>query len=68
MPNGARLAGRLMCGLPAGSRLPWHRVINSQGKLSLPEDSASFREQIKRLQKEGVEIKNGKIKLSVYSY
>jgi methylated-DNA-protein-cysteine methyltransferase-like protein len=68
MPNSARLAGRLMCELPAGSRLPWHRVINSQGKLSLPEDSASYREQIKRLQKEGVEIKNGKIKLSVYAY
>ncbi len=68
MPNGARLAGKLMCGLPAGSRLPWHRVINSQGKLSLPQDSDSYREQLKRLQKEGVEIINGKIKLSVYAY
>ena len=68
MPNGARLAGRLMCELPAGSRLPWHRVINAQGKLSLPEGSESYREQIRRLEKEGVEIKNGKIKLSIYSY
>lgn len=67
-PNGARLAGRLMCGLPAGSKLPWHRVINSQGKLSLRENSDSYREQIRRLEKEGVEIKNGKIKLSVYAY
>ena len=68
MPNGARLAGKLMCGLPEGSRLPWHRVINSQGKLSLPQDSDSYREQIKRLQKEDIEIINGKIKLSVYAY
>ena len=68
MPNGARLAGRLMCGLPANSRLPWHRVINSQGKLSLPEGSDGYREQLKRLQQEGVEIHNGKIKLSLYAY
>ena len=68
MPNGARLAGRLMCELPEGSRLPWHRVINSQGKLSLREDSDSYREQMRRLEKEGIEIKNGKIKLSIYAY
>jgi methylated-DNA-protein-cysteine methyltransferase related protein len=68
MPNGARLAGRLMCGLPANSRLPWHRVINSQGKLSLPENSEPYREQIKRLEKEGVKVSNGKIQLSVYAY
>ncbi|RYZ92244.1 MAG: MGMT family protein [Moraxellaceae bacterium] len=68
MPNGARLAGRLMCGLPAGSRLPWHRVINAQGKLSLPENSDSYQEQLKRLKKDGVEIKNGKINLAIYAY
>jgi methylated-DNA-protein-cysteine methyltransferase-like protein len=68
MPNGARLAGRLMCELPEGSRLPWHRVINAQGKISLPENSASYREQIQRLQQEGVIINNGKIKLSIYGY
>lgn len=68
LPNGARLTGRLMCELPEGSQLPWHRVINAQGKLSLQEGSASYKEQIRRLQKEGIEINNGKIKLSVYAY
>lgn len=68
MPNGARLAGRLMCELPEGSKLPWHRVINSQGRLSLPKDSDSYREQIRRLEKDGVVITNGKIKLSIYAY
>ena len=68
MPNGARLAGKLLCGLPEGSRLPWHRVINAQGKISLPESSDSYREQIRRLEKEGVVINNGKIKLSIYGY
>jgi methylated-DNA-protein-cysteine methyltransferase-like protein len=68
MPNSARLAGKLMCELPECSGLPWHRVINAQGKISLPEHSAAYREQIRRLEKEGVDIKNGKIKLSLYGY
>jgi methylated-DNA-protein-cysteine methyltransferase related protein len=68
MPNGARLAGRLMCELPEGSNLPWHRVINAQGRLSLPLDSESYREQKRRLSKEGVEFVNEKIKLSIYGY
>lgn len=68
MPNGARLAGRLMCELPAGSKLPWHRVINAQGKLSLPENSDAYRKQMQQLEKEGIVINNGKIKLVVYGY
>jgi len=68
MPNGARLAGRLMCGLPEGSKLPWHRVVNSQGKLSMPVDSDGYREQKRRLIKEGVEFVNEKIKLKIYGY
>lgn len=68
MPNGARLAGRLVCELPSGSRLPWHRVINAQGKTSMPVNSDSYNAQMQRLEKEGVVFHNGKIKLSVYGY
>jgi len=68
MPNGARLAGRLMCELPEGSSLPWHRVINAQGKLSLPPQSAAYLEQVQRLQNEGIIFNNGKIKLSVFGF
>lgn len=68
MPNSARLAGRLMCELPNKSNLPWHRVINAQGRLSLPVDSEAYREQKRRLYTEGVEFVNEKIKLSVYGY
>jgi len=68
MPNGARFAGRLMCELPDQSNLPWHRVINAQGRLSLPINSEGYREQVQRLQKDGIDINNGKIKLSIYGY
>ena len=35
LPRQARLVGYAMHGLPDGSTLPWHRVINAQGKVSV---------------------------------
>ncbi len=68
LPGAARLAGKVLCGLPEHTELPWHRVINSQGKISLPEDSHGYKEQKRRLQAEGVEFKNNKINLRIYGY
>ncbi len=68
IPNGARIIGKVLCNLPEKSELPWHRVINAQGKISLPVDSESYREQLKRLQEEGIAIINGKINLKFYSW
>jgi methylated-DNA-protein-cysteine methyltransferase-like protein len=34
LPRQARLVGYALHGLPAGSHLPWHRVINAQGRVS----------------------------------
>ena len=66
--NGARQVGRLLCELPEGSNLPWHRVVNSQGKISLPADSPSYHEQVRRLKSENVEVVNGKISLVRFGY
>ncbi|MFC3116441.1 MGMT family protein [Cellvibrio fontiphilus] len=68
LPGAARLAGTLLCGLPEHTHLPWHRVINAQGKISLPESSPAYAEQKRRLQAEGVEFKNQKISLRIYGY
>ena len=35
LPRQARLVGYAMHGLPDGSTLPWHRVINAQGQVSV---------------------------------
>ena len=67
-PTGARLAGRLICELPEDTELPWHRVINAQGRSSLPPNSASYNEQVQRLKDEGIEIVNGKISLNRYRF
>lgn len=68
LPGAARLAGSVLSGLPEKTELPWHRVINAQGKISLPVDSAAYKKQIQRLTTEGVQIKNGKISLRIYGY
>lgn len=68
LPGAARLAGSVLCNLPESTELPWHRVINSQGKISLPENSESYKEQRRRLEAEGIEFKNQKISLRIYGY
>lgn len=45
--------------------LPWFRVINSKGKISLPRDGG-FEEQRDLLLMEGIEVKDGKIDLKQY--
>ncbi|MDP5253809.1 MULTISPECIES: MGMT family protein [unclassified Vibrio] len=34
-PGYARHVGKALAQLPEGSQLPWHRVLNSQGQISL---------------------------------
>lgn len=61
LPNGARRVGRVLSRLPPGTTLPWHRVINAQGRVSLPAGSAGYREQVARLTEEGVVVRQGRI-------
>jgi len=54
-PGQARLAGYALSALPTGTAVPWHRVINAQGKLSLEQNgSSSGITQRLRLEREGV--------------
>jgi methylated-DNA-protein-cysteine methyltransferase-like protein len=68
LPGAARLVGNVLRKLPDGSRLPWHRVINSQGKISLPIDSPSYQEQKKRLLAEGIDIQGSRIALKTFGW
>ena len=53
MPRAARAVGfaMRMCGK---RRIPWHRVINAQWRLSFPPDSEPYETQKHRLLQEGV--------------
>ena len=66
LPRHARLVGATLRNLPGGSRIPWHRVINSQGRSSFPEGSDAFHKQIQRLEAEGVILTGGKYNLRQY--
>lgn len=56
MPRHARLVGRTLSNLPSRSRLPWHRVINAAGRISLRSGTDGHRKQRTRLEAEGVEF------------
>ena len=68
LPGAARLVGNQLHKLPEGTQLPWHRVVNAQGKISLPADSAGYTEQMTRLLVEGVPVNNGRIPLSTHQW
>lgn len=63
LPRRARLVGHALKVAPASLRLPWHRVLNAQGKISLPAGSKAHRLQRRLLEKEGVRFHNGRVDL-----
>jgi len=68
MPRAARRVSKAMSWAPRSLRVPWYRVINAQGKISIPADSPWHEKQKSLLQDEGVVFLNGKIDLNRYGY
>lgn len=64
----ARWVGTQLRNLPDDSKLPWHRVINQAGRLSVPEGSETWLEQSQRLRTEGVQVSNGRVSLQRYRW
>jgi methylated-DNA-protein-cysteine methyltransferase-like protein len=63
-PRRARLVGHALKVAPASLKLPWHRVLNAQGRISLPAGSKAHRTQRRLLEEEGVVFRRGKVDLS----
>lgn len=65
----ARTVGFAMATLPAGSDVPWQRVINNQGKVSPRRDGEGSLLQRELLMAEGIEFdRTGRIDLQRYAY
>jgi methylated-DNA-protein-cysteine methyltransferase-like protein len=62
-PRRARLVGHALKVAPASLKLPWHRVLNAAGRISLPAGSRAHRTQRRLLEEEGVVFRNGKAEL-----
>ncbi|MFK8259406.1 MGMT family protein [Erwinia sp. AnSW2-5] len=66
-PRAARQVGGILKRLPAGSKLPWYRVINRKGEISLVGDDLG--RQRSALMSEGIDVSpEGKIDLKRYRW
>ena len=66
--NGARLVGRALRLAPDGIDLPWHRVLNARGRISIPVAHGSHTEQVQRLSCELVRIVGDRVDMSRYRW
>jgi len=69
LPGRARLVGRALADAPPeAAGIPWHRVINAQGRISLTATSPAGREQRRRLKNEGIVFLKGRVDLRRYGW
>ena len=67
-PRAARQVVRILHAMSKKHKLPWHRVINSKGEISIKDDE-SYTLQTLILQSEGVDIIKGHyINLEKYQF
>lgn len=66
-PRAARQVGGVLSRLPQGSKLPWYRVVNRHGAISLQGDSL-FRQR-DALEAEGIKVSDdGRLDLESYRW
>ncbi|MEN1968120.1 MGMT family protein [Lentibacillus sp. N15] len=67
-PRGARQVARILHSMSKKYHLPWHRVVNAQGMISI-KDEELHQVQKLSLESEGVVVnKHGKINLQHYQH
>ena len=62
LPGRARLVARVLAENDDRG-LPWHRILRSDGRIAFPPDSPGFAEQCQRLRAEGVDVRNGRVRM-----
>jgi methylated-DNA-protein-cysteine methyltransferase-like protein len=65
LPGRARLVGRVLSHLPPGSEIPWQRVVNARGEISLADHAGARQRRL--LEREGVRFNvHGRIDMRRY--
>jgi methylated-DNA-protein-cysteine methyltransferase-like protein len=69
MPGCARQVGYAMHALPEDSAIPWHRVVNARGEISIHSEPIYADIQRKLLEAEGIEFnRSDRIDLQKYQW
>lgn len=68
LPGRARMVGRALSDAGGQAKLPWHRVINAQGRIALPKSGEAHVEQRSRLIAEGVTFENDRVSFARYGW
>ncbi|HNP36368.1 MAG TPA: MGMT family protein [Woeseiaceae bacterium] len=68
IPRGARQVGYTLRNLPDGHTVPWYRVVQASGKIAFAPGSRQYAEQQKRLAKEGIAARKGRIDMHKYRW
>lgn len=69
LPKHARLVGYVLKHLSADHQVPWHRVINAQGKISLSKlNTQGENEQALKLMAENIVVLEGRVNLKQYQW
>ena len=69
IPRQARRIGYALSALPPDSNVPWHRVINARGEISLRTAGGSENLQKRLLKQEGVRFdRDGRIPLDQFRW
>ena len=63
LPGRARMVARVLRD-NTDAQLPWHRVLRSDGRIAFPPDSEGFAEQTQRLRAEGVDVREGRVRIA----
>ena len=67
LPGQARLVGYALHAVPKGKSVPWQRVVNARGAISLPADHGSRQRRL--LEREGIRFDaRGRIPLASFQW
>ena len=68
LPGYARYVGYVMKTLPSDTKLPWYRVVNSQGKISFSPGTSQYLRQKLLLEAEGIVFIDGRFSMVQYQW
>ena len=66
--RGARMVARAVGAAPREMALPWHRIVNAQGRISIPRGTARFNRQQELLREEGIVVEDGQLDMKRYRW